>query len=387
MKIINVDTPQLSREFINTNVRLYRSDPNYIRPLDKDVNEVFDEKKNKFFKNGKAFRWLLLDDSNNYIGRIAAFYIPKYKNKGDIFKVGGIGFFDCINNQDAANLLFDKAKSWLASLGVEAMDGPINFGERDKWWGLLVEGFHPPLYGMNYNAPYYQQLFENYGFKVFYNQFCWSLKVDQQLSDKFYEAHRRHVLNKDIKAVRINKKHLEKYARDFASVYNRAWASHEGNKFMSESQAINLFRKLKVVMDADLMWFTYHKEEPIAIWLNIPDLNQQFKHLNGQFNLWSKIKFMWYNYTGVRTRFVGIVFGVVPEWQGMGVDYYMIVEGAEGIRKKMRYKELELQWQGDFNPKMIAISKNLGSVMSRRLSTYRYLFDQTKEFVRHPILN
>lgn len=387
MKIIEVNTSRLAREFINTNVMLYKSDPNYIRPLDKDVNEVFDEKKNKFFKNGKGSRWLLLDDSNNYIGRIAAFYTPRYKNKGDKFKVGGVGFFDCINNQAAANLLFDTAKDWLQQTGVEAMDGPINFGERDKWWGLLVEGFHPPLYGMNYNAPYYQQLFEGYGFKVFYNQFCWSLQVDQQLSDKFYEARRRHAMNKDIKAERINKKQLEKYARDFASVYNRAWASHEGNKAMSETQAINLFRKLKPVMDADLMWFTYHKEEPIAIWLNIPDLNQQFKHLNGKFNLWSKIKFLWYNYTGVRTRFVGIVYGVVPEWQGMGVDYYMIVEGAEGIRGKMRYKELELQWQGDFNPKMIAISKNLGGVMSRRLVTYRYLFDQTKEFVRHPILN
>ena len=48
--------------------------------------------------------------------------------------------------------------------GMEAMDGPINFGERDRWWGLITEGFTPPLYCMNYNPPYYIALFENYGF-------------------------------------------------------------------------------------------------------------------------------------------------------------------------------------------------------------------------------
>ena len=51
-----------------------------------------------------------------------------------------------------------------------AMDGPINFGERDTWWGLVTEGFHEPLIQMNFNPPYYQALFENYGFKVFLNR-------------------------------------------------------------------------------------------------------------------------------------------------------------------------------------------------------------------------
>jgi hypothetical protein len=51
------------------------------------------------------------------------------------------------------------------------MDGPINFGERDKFWGLLTEGFIEPLFGMNYNFPYYKDLFENYGFKFILSSF------------------------------------------------------------------------------------------------------------------------------------------------------------------------------------------------------------------------
>ncbi len=386
MQIIEVTTPALEKEFIWVNVNLYADDPNYIRPLDNDILEVFDAKKNKLFNSGKAKRWLLKDSSGKYIGRIAAFFNSNYKNKGDTVKCGGIGFFDCINDYQAAALLFDTAKKWLEEFGVEAMDGPINFGERDKWWGLVIEGFHPPLYGMNYNATYYQTLFEQYGFNLFYNQFCWHLRLDATLPKKFYTAHQKYQNDKDVRAERVDRRNLEKYATDFAQVYNKAWAQHEGNKQISAEKAIGLFKKMKPIIDPDIMWFTYFKDEPVAVWLSIPDLNQIFRHFNGKFGAWEKLKLLWYKYTGECSRFVGIVYGIIPEWQGSGIDHYMIVEATKILQSKKRYKELELQWQGDFNPKMLAISRNLGCNESRKLATFRYLFDQTIVFERHPML-
>ena len=113
--------------------------------------------KNKTFRHGECTRWVLQTSEGEFLGRIAAFINKKYKNKGDEFLVGGIGFFDCINDQSAADMLFDVAKHWLLQRGVEAMDGPINFGERDRWWGLVTEGFQEPLYCMNYNPPFYRR--------------------------------------------------------------------------------------------------------------------------------------------------------------------------------------------------------------------------------------
>src|ERR1700742_4928452 len=161
MQLIEVTTPSLAKEFLGVNVEINRSIPGYIRPIDKEIEEVFDPKQNKAFRQGELARWILKDEDRT-IGRIAAFVNKKYRNKGDDVPVGGIGFFDCINNQEAADLLFDVARHWLSQRGMEAMDGPINFGERDKWWGLLVEGFNEPLWSMNFNPPYYSTLFENY---------------------------------------------------------------------------------------------------------------------------------------------------------------------------------------------------------------------------------
>lgn len=388
MQLQEVINAEGAKEFILTNVRLNKNNPNYIRPLDKDVEEVFDATKNKAFRFGNAKRWLLKNESGESIGRIAAFTNKKYRNKGDEFSVGGIGFFDCINHQAAANLLFDTAKNWLQAQGTEAMDGPINFGERDRWWGLVVEGFQPPLYGMNYNPPYYKDLFEAYGFRSFFHQICFAVDPKQKLSDKIWERHNSFAKDPAFSARYIDKGNIEKYAGDFAAVYNAAWAGHGGLKEMKKEQAVILFKKMKPVMDERIVWFAYYNEAPIAIFTNLPDLNQWFKYLDGKFDLVHKLKFLWVKKTKPCRKFTGLVFGVVPEWQGKGIDAYLIAEAAKVVQSpQVPYKEYEMQWIGDFNPKMINVAASLGDTYpSRKLTTYRYLFDRTKEFKRHPIL-
>ena len=146
MELIEINDSATAAAFIRVNVELNQNLPGYIRPLDNDINGVFDPKKNKAFRHGECIRWILKDDDGKLIGRVAAFVNKKYKTKGDEVPVGGMGFFDCINDQEAADLLFDNAKHWLIQRGMEAMDGPINFGERDNWWGLVTQGFHEPPY-------------------------------------------------------------------------------------------------------------------------------------------------------------------------------------------------------------------------------------------------
>jgi hypothetical protein len=387
MQLIEVTDSQMADDFIRVNVRINRDNPNYIRPLDKDVNDVFDPARNKTFRFGAAKRWILKDASGQLIGRIAAFTNKKYKNKGDDIPVGGIGFFDCINSQEAADLLFDVAKHWLMQEGMEAMDGPINFGERDRWWGLVVEGYQEPLYCMNYNSPYYKELFETYGFRAFFHQVCFGKNPKQKLSDKVLERHSQYEKDPAFSVRNIEKNKLEKYAEDFTIVYNAAWAGHGGLKELKKEQVVQMFRKMKPVMDERIIWFTYHNTTPIAIFVNLPDLNQWFKHLNGQFGLLHKLKFLWIKKTRQCTKFTGLVFGIVPEYQGKGVDSFLVGEAYKTV-VKMPYTEYEMQWIGDFNPKMLNVAQGLGDVhQSRRLSTYRYLFDRTKEFRRHPILS
>ncbi len=387
MEIIEVNNKKLAEEFIEVNVLINKGNPNYIRPLDKDIQDVFNLQKNKAFRFGEAIRWVLKDAEGNLLGRIAAFTNSKYKTIGDDVHVGGIGFFDCTNDQRAADILMDVAKHWLLNKGMEAMDGPINFGERDRWWGLVTEGFQEPLYCMNYNPPYYQELFENYGFKVFFNQICFGLNPKDGLTEKVMERYLPVAENPDFKAIHIKKNKLEKFAADFTIIYNKAWAGHGGIKQIEQKAVLTMFNNMKQIMDEKINWFVYDKNEPIAMFINIPDLNQWFKYLNGKFDIWHKLKFLILQRTKPSKKFNGLVFGVVPEYHGKGIDSFLIVEAANFIQDKTPYTEYEMQWIGDFNPKMLNIAENLGGAFqSRKLVTYRYLFDRSKEFKRHPIL-
>lgn len=386
MKTIEVSSKETSKRFLQLPRILYQHDPEWIQPLEQDMEQVFNPKLNKAFRHGELCRWILEDSKGQTIGRIAAFVNRKTADKNDQ-PTGGIGFFECINDQAAANIMFDQAVSWLQQKGMEAVDGPINFGERDRWWGLLVDGFYEPVYCMNYNPPYYRNLFEGYGFLPYYEQLCFALDPNEELDSKFKEAHNRLMAEGGYRADHIRKNNLEKYASDFTTIYNKAWAKHGGGKTLTAEQTHAMFRKMKPVLEEELVWFVYYKDEPIAAWLNLPELNQYFKHFKGRFGLIQKLWFLWLKLTGACHKFYGIVFGVIPEFQGKGVDGLMIWTGAQKIISLKRYTYMELQWIGDFNPKMISIAKSLGAKKCRSLITYRKLFDQQKAFKRHPILS
>lgn len=381
MYTIEVKDKKTKRQFLDFPKKLYADDKEWIQPLDQDIDKIFDPSKNKLFgRGGKAVRWNLFNSNNEMIGRIAAFVNPKYEGKA---AVGGIGFFECVNDQTAANYLFDHARKWLQELGMETMDGPINFGERDQWWGLLVEGFYEPLYNMNYNFPYYTQLFENYGFKTYFNQECFSVPITQKLQAKLHSRHDAVAQDPNFKAEYLNLKNMDKYVHDFVTVYNKAWASHGGGKDISLAQGRLIFKTMKPVIDPKIVWFVYYKGEPVAFWLNLPDLNQYFKHLHGKFGLVQKLKFLYYKTFRKSRRVIGIAFGVVPQWQGKGVDNYMVIEGQKLMTSELSYTDYEMQWIGDFNPKMINVAKGLGADLSRKLRTYRYHFDTSRPVERH----
>jgi hypothetical protein len=385
MLITEVNDKATAESFIMINVLINKDNTNYIRPLNHEINEVFDAAKNKAFKNGKAKRWILHDDNRNLIGRIAAFVSTKYINNGDTYPVGCCGFFDCIYDQTAANLLFDTAKVWLRENKMEGMDGPVNFGERDKWWGLMVEGFdEEPMYGISFNPRYYEKLFEGYGFQNYYNQYYYSLQTYGTLGDKYRERHAKFASKPDYSARHIDKNNLSKFANDFSTIYNLAWAQHNEGKEITSEAALKLFNKMKPVMDEKLVWFAYYKEEPIGMWINIPDLNQYFKYFDGKFGIWQKLKLLILQKTRPSRKINGVAFGIVPKFQALGIDAFMIYSGALVIRKEGRYDLIEMGWAGDWNPRMVAIYKAIGGTKSRRMITYRYNFDRLRPFQRHP---
>lgn len=383
LQIVNDRATQ--RQFLEVPLAIYKNDLNWIRPLNQDINAVFDPAQNKLFKSGEAIRWILRDADGSLAGRVAAFVNEKTARTSE-YVTGGLGFFECIDRQEAANMLFDAAKNWLMERGMEAMDGPINFGDRTSWWGLQVEGFAPPTYQMNYNPPYYINLFEQYGFQTYFNQLVFRYDVEKEVPLIFREKAERIFKSPAFRFEHVRKSQINKYAADLTQVYNEAWSKMGFFKPVTVEQTKATMKKMLPIMDERLIWFGYFKDRPIAFFVMLPEINQVIRYLNGRLDWYGKILFAYYRWRGVIDKMFGVLFGVVPDFQGKGIDGALIVATGNVVQPLKKYKTLEMNWVGDFNPKMIRMVENLGTTVCKRYRTYRKIFDPSRPFHRAPVL-
>jgi GNAT superfamily N-acetyltransferase len=385
MKISRVSDRRSQKDFHDTARWIYRNDDVWVCPLDHEIEAIFTPGKNLFLDHGEADRWVIRDDKGHLTGRIAAFIDRNLAMTYDQ-PTGGIGFFECIDDMGTASALFDTAREWLAKRGMEAMDGPVNFGEVDKYWGLLVDGFTHPSYEVAYNPPYYQKLFEDYGFQKYYGMEGFHVAIPEEMPERFAKIARWVASKPGYEYRHFSWKDQEKLVNDFARAFNEAWTKFKKNFNPVSTDYINsVLKKAKPILDEKLIWIAYHEERPVGILLVFPDLNQILKHLNGKLDLISIIRFMYLKRKKTMTRLKGLLMGVVPQYQGLGIESALFYQLHGELLKKPHYTEIELSWVGDFNPKMRRTFVNTGGYPAKKYITYRYLFDRKKEFNRYPI--
>ena len=358
--------------FIGLPLMLYKDDPLFIAPLETEIKKIFNPAANSFFQHGHCTRWLLYDDKK-LVGRIAAFINHEKANVSGT-PTGGIGFFECINNQQAADILFTTAANWLKAKGMQSMEGPINFGENDSWWGLLVQGFRPPSMGMNYNPPYYQQLFENFGWQKSYDQITNVIDLEKPVPERFEKIAQWVVKKKEYSFKPFNKKDFKLFSEDFKEIYNDAWEDFEGFTPITSASIADAFERMKPVMDERIIWFAYHHNQPIAFVICLPDTNQILKYVNGKLNLWGKLKYVWHSKTKTIDRMRVIVMGVKKHFHNKGIESALIYLLKLEVMPRNTIKEVELAWVGDFNEKMLAIHHATGAELEKIHRTYRYTF-------------
>lgn len=386
MDIIQVDDQPTIAAFHELPLLVYKNDRNWVPPLRMVVEDIFNPQKNEGFLHGDARRWLVKKDSQT-LGRIAAFYDRSKIGEGDE-QAGNIGFFECFDNFEAAQLLFDTARNWLEREGFTAMDGPVNFGENFFNWGLLVDGFEQQSFGMQYHPPYYKLLFLKYGFQTYYQQFSYHLDITSpDLPERFWKIAEWVAKKKDFQYKCFSFKEQDRCIDDFLRIYEAAWAKHLNYKPINPNDLKTLIRDAKMIIEEDFIWYVYYKNEPIAFFMMIPDLNQILKHLKGgKLNLLNLLKLFVLRKRKTMTRCRVLVMGVIPKFQGAGIESGIFWQLRQVMLKKPWFKEMELGWVGDFNPKMIKLFDSVGGKYAKTHETLRYLFDRNKPFERLPII-
>ncbi|MDX2282813.1 MAG: GNAT family N-acetyltransferase [Bacteroidia bacterium] len=356
--------------------RIYAGDEAWVCPLDLELEGLCRPGPGL----AAARRWLLRDAQGRPAGRIAAFVRRRPAEPGQL-RAGAAGLFECVDDPAAARLLFGAAKDWLQRQGMEAMDAPIHAGENDRHWGLLVEGFVQPGFGMPYHKPYYRALFEDFGFQPLYRQLSRELDL-AQLPERFLRIGEWVRRKPGLTFHHADPKHPEIYARALQSVYNAAWKTHSQFSPMTDAQVEGLLRGFRHLMIPALLPYACADGEPAAVLAAVPDLNPVFKPMQGRFPwheqlrfLWRKrADFAWYRRRGLLTRARVVMMGVDPRFQRYGLESGMIAASASEVLR-LGIRRIELGWVGDFNPPMQRILEATGAPLRQVHQTWRLVFD------------
>ena len=379
IEVVNKKDWQLFHKVVH---RVYKEDGNWIAHVENDINDVFNPEKNKAYLNGDAKCFVLLDDQQKPAARIMA-CVDHERNKKLPFPVGGIGFFECIQKEEYAFALFEKASSYLQGKGLMAIDGPINFGEREKFWGLMVKGFEePPLYQENYNPKYYRAFFEAWGFRPYEQILTLFTKITDIPIPRFQRLAERLYKNNPYSVRPPDMGNMLAAAEDFNKIYNEAFAVFEHFKPLEIDQTLKIFKSLKPIVDPKLIAFAYYEDRPIAFCVFIPEINPFLKHAKGNMNWWNILRFFYRFKTAKQKDLKGIAFGVIPEFQKKGilsiiVDYLWKSYDPNVADK---YHAIHLTTIRAHNEIMVKSTSNLSTSPNRIHQTYRKLLNPDLPF-------
>ena len=352
---------------------VYRGNPQYVYPLRDDIEGILSEK-NKAYDSDNLRMWVVLEDDKKPVGRIAAF-IDKKRNEELKLPVGGLGFFESIDDEQVAELLFSTAEDWLRDEGMKAVDGPVNFGERDKFWGLLTRGWYRPIYQETYNPPYYQRMFEERGYTP--HEQCLTMRgvVSEFPGERLGKLAGRVRERYGLYTKQIDKNNLAQSANDFAHAYNSAFNHWPYFQPLSGEDILPTFQQMKPIMDPHLTCLAYNKDdEPIGLAGLIPDINCFMKGVNGKMD-WKGIpRFLWrLKFQKQPRNCKGVAFGIVDKFQRMGV-YPLMVDAMfqSGNRHTSRtYRYVDMATIRGHNEVMVKTCQQMNTDVHRVHIAYR----------------
>jgi hypothetical protein len=359
MLILQVANKRQYQLFYDFHIRLYSDDPNFICPLRKDLKSILEKRD----KRHQTALFIAMEEQE-VVGRIAAFY-PVDLNKG------GIGFFECVQQKEVAFALFETAIGWLNSQGFDECIGPVNFGQRDQYWGLLVDAHSPPLFQENYHKPYYAKYFEDYGFQLSYKQFTFLIELEHLDLDRLKRLYERSISNGATYQT-LNRKLLEKQATDLAYVYNEAWKHQDFFKPLDKTDLIKSFKAMRHVMDDQLITLAYLNGEPAGIFASIPEINPYLKNAHGKMNWIRQVKLILKLRLNPPKSAKGLIFGIIPTARNKGMDASLILNTFQNIKEHSKYNRFYLSWVGDFNVGMLKMMDQIGARVDKVHHTYKF---------------
>jgi hypothetical protein len=349
MYLNEVHTPLLEAAWLGLPDMIYKNNP--VRPLmlQADVQGIFDAQQNSLLQKGKVCRWLWYDAYNLPAARIAAFYSHNEP-------VGRIGFFESVNNEAAAHTVLDAAINWLRAAGCTRAVGPVNFGEKERFWGLLTQGADTPgLYLDNFNPPYYKDFFSAYGFSEDETIHTFKLLLPDMPVERLQAAADRSAQRSGYSYRHFEWPQQDELAAHIHSIYVQSFSAGTRIGHITVEDIRNLLQKVKPLLNEKYFWLAYDHEKPAGflLFLNEPPLPVRQQEPSAK-------------------RMRGFAFATIPQAQQKGAEAGLIMAFYHQLMREGGGQHLFLSGINSKTGRMQSLAKKLGCTLYKTHQTFIY---------------
>lgn len=336
-----VSTRRQRKAFLEFPWTLYRDDPNWIPPLRGEQKEMVGFAHHPFYQHNRAQTFLAYRDGE-ICGRIATIlnigHIERYNDRRGFF-----GFFECRDDQDAANALFDACRDWFASQGISELRGPTN-PSLNYTVGLLIDGFDsPPTFMMTYNPSYYARLLENYGFRKAQDLYAfWGhISMLPNVTGRFGPFCDRIIERYNARIRPLDKTRFREDVRMFLSLYNRSLTNTWGFVPMSEAEMEHLAKGLQHLIVPEMAVAVEVDGRVVGATFGLPDFNPRIRSINGRLFPFGFIRLLCKKQAIKRIRIIST--NVLPEYQLQGLGL-VLMNGLVPKAMEWGIEEAEFSW-------------------------------------------
>jgi GNAT superfamily N-acetyltransferase len=366
--------------FIALPWEVYRGDRNWVPPLVSERRSFLDRSQNPFFEHARA-EYFLAQRDGKVVGTIGAFTNDLY-NEVHQENSGWFGFFEVLDDPQAARALLAAAESWARQAGHTRLLGPAQFSSNDEW-GLLIQGFDdPPRLLMTYNPPRYQGYLEAVGFVKAMDMWAYRGRLDvfqsaADLPEKLLRVQDKLLRRGKFRLRRADMKNFRSEVEHVKRIYNTAWENNWGYVPMTEAEIDRLAEQLKPFVDPDLALFVEHEGRIVGFGLGLPDMNQPLRLAYprpGEPEVFTLAKLFWHWKVRRSVEWVRMfAAGALPEYQGRGVAAIIFAEMARNALAK-GFRMAEMSWILESNPKSFLNVEHAGGEIYKTYRIYEKKF-------------
>jgi len=336
-----VTTWRQRKAFLDFPWILYRDDPCWMPPLRIMQKELAGFARHPFYRRNRAQAFLAYR-GQEVCGRIVAIlnvgHNERYNERRGFF-----GFFECQDDQEAANGLFDAVREWFAAQDIHCLRGPTN-PSLNYEVGLLIDGFDtPPAFLTTYNPPYYQRLVENYGFRKAQDLYAYWGRREMlpEIQTRYLELVEQIIEHHKVHLRPLDRRHFRRDVEAFLAIYNRSLINTWGFVPMSQEEVREMARSLRFLIVPELTMGAEIDGRPIGAAFGLLDYNPRIKEIRGRLFPFGFIRLLRNKRAIKKVRLVST--NVIPEFQRLGLGLALLHAMAEpGL--KFGLEEVEFSW-------------------------------------------